>query len=309
MNQRSAIVSDKQLGDVLLLQPCAALLAHLRGIDTALFVNEAFHPLVELMPGCAFGLDRGESFAEVWTMSWGSQAAWQAFTLKTKSRLLVANKRRQIRWWYKPMFHEIRLLPITDDYWAHYFWQAVGGHTSAFVLPRLNPPPESWRHPDLPKGKFFLINPTAARAAKFWSPQQWMTLIHRLLKKSPQFPIVIAGGGSAVEKAHCDEIIDSLVDKVINLTGKTSLKQYLHLISFAKSMVCIDGAASHIAQAFEVPTVTIFGPTHEKKWHRQTPIHIALAARTFHASNQFCSASEVPVDAVWEALSKIHKMD
>lgn len=308
MSAGAAIVSDKQLGDVLLLQSSACYLALQTGKPTALHVREGFRPLIELMPGCTSGAAAPGPYDAVWCTSWSSKAVWQAFKLKTGKRRLLVNKPRHLRWWYRLVFHEIRMEPPSAEYWARYFWRAVSGlPEEQFTPPQLKTPPAEWRHPELPDDGFIVINPTAAWERKFWSVEQWAEIIRRLSKESAK-PIVIAGGGSDREKAHCQAIAEAGGTPVLNLAGRTSLQQYLHLLSVASRVLCIDGAASHLAQAFGVPTVTVFGPTHEGKWHWQTPQHRALAGRQFNAAQAFGPPSDVPADAVWSAACAV-RMD
>ncbi len=303
MNRGAAIVSDKQLGDVLLLQPSARHLAAVTGQPTALFVREAFRPLISLMPGCTWGPEAGKRFDEVWTTNWSSKAVWQAFRLRTKRRLLIVNKPRHLRWWYRFVFHEVRQEPLQNEYWSRYFWRVVSGRPDAeFVPPQLQTPPPDWRHPQAPEGAFLLINPTAAWSRKFWGAGQWAETI-RQLASLHSMPVVIAGGGSEKEKAHCQAIAEKCGVPVLNLAGQTSMQQYLHLLSCARLVLCIDGAASHLAQAFGIPTVTVFGPTHEGKWHWPTPRHRVLAARHFvdradYGPGDRLSAEEVPAMAM-----------
>jgi ADP-heptose:LPS heptosyltransferase len=303
MKAGAAIVSDKQLGDVLLLQPSAQHLAQAWGHPTALFVREAFQPLIALMPGCAWGPEVNGKFSQVWTTNWSSKAVWQAFRLRTAERLLIINKPRHLRWWYRFLFHEVRLESAMNEYWARYFWRVVSGLPDVeFVPPKLNPPPTEWRHPQQPEGPFLLINPTAAWSRKFWGVKQWAETIAQLADRY-SLPVVIAGGGSEREVAHCQAIADGSGTAVINLAGKTSMQQYLHLLSKARLVLCIDGAASHLAQAFDVPTVTVFGPTHEGKWHWPTPRHCVLAARHFvdpaeYGPKDKLSPEEVPTTAM-----------
>jgi len=303
MSAGAAIVSDKQLGDVLLLQPSAQHLAELTGEPTALFVREAFQPLVELMPGCRWGLDAGKRYQQIWTTSWSSRSVWQAFKLRTRKRILVINKPRHRRWWYPVLFHGVRCEQTLDEYWARYFWRVVSGLPDfVFVPPKLNAPLESWKHPQSPDAGFLLVNPTAAWSRKFWGVRQWAETI-RQLSGLHKLPIVIAGGASEREKAHCQAIAEASAVPVLNLAGQTSMQQYLHLLSSAQLVLCIDGAASHLAQAFGVATVTVFGPTHEGKWHWPTPRHRVLAARHFvdradYGPGDRLSAEEVPATAM-----------
>lgn len=312
MSLGAAIVSDKQLGDTLLLQPSAKYLADKLGRPTVLYVREAFQPLVELMPGCCAEAGKGQRYAEVWSTSWSSRAVWQAFKLRTKARTLIVNKPRHVRWWYRLIFHSIRLEPPSAEYWARYFWRVVSGQPETdFVSPQLNPPPADWRHPQLPNRKFVLINPTAAWQRKFWGAGQWSEFIRRLSVSEPELAIVIAGGGSEREVAHCQEIAQGAPAGVtlVNLAGQTSLRQYLHALSEATAVACVDGAASHIAQAFAVPALTLFGPTHDGKWHWPTRHHCALAARHYNESRAYGPASGIPVDAAWDAFASMLSTD
>lgn len=63
-------------------------------------------------------------------------------------------------------------------------------------------------------------------------------------------------------------------------------------------VLCIDGAASHLAQAFGVPTVTIFGPTHPGKWHWPTPRHRVLSARDYPPVKGWEKGSPLPAAGV-----------
>lgn len=305
MSAGAAIVSDKQLGDVLLLQPSAHYLSEITGAPTALFVRDAFQPLVELMPGCVWGPAVKGRFQQVWTTSWSSRAVWQAFRLRAARRLLIVNKPRHIRWWYRLVFQEIKLESPTAEYWARYFWRVVSGQEiEKFVPPQLSRPPAEWAHAEWPNGEYILINPTAAWERKFWSVKQWAETL-AMLEQAYALPVVIAGGGSAREIAHCAAIAEGGGSSVLNLAGKTSLKQYLHLLSSARLVLCIDGAASHIAQAFGVPTVTVFGPTHEGKWHWPTPKNQVLAARHFQDTPDFGPAAGVPTSAMAAAIKAV----
>lgn len=312
MSLGAAIVSDKQLGDTLLLQPTAEHLAQKLGRPTALYVREAFHPLVELMPGCTLETGKGSRYAEVWSTSWSSRAVWQSFWLRTRARTLIVNKPRHVRWWYRLLFHSIRLEPPSSEYWARYFWRVVSGLPEhGFSPPRLLPPPQDWNYPELPNIKFVLINPTAAWQRKFWGAGQWSEFIRLLAQARPGLAVVIAGGGSEREVAHCQEIARGAPSTIpiVNMAGKTSLRQYLHALSAASSVVCVDGAASHLAQAFGIPALTLFGPTHDGKWHWPTPHHVALAARHYNETQTYGPASDIPVAAVWDAFASLASTD
>jgi ADP-heptose:LPS heptosyltransferase len=289
-----ALISDKQLGDVTLLEPLTRLLAARSGRPCALHVKEAFRPLVGLMEQAVWGPDQRERVALSWTTSWSTRAVRTALRVPSRRRCLLVNQPRHVRWWYRWIFREIRIEPIGREYWAKYFWRALGGEPETFVAPRLRLPPDDWRHPELPEGPFLLANPTAAWPSKFWTPQAWAEVMSAV---GGGLPWVMTGGGSPEERLHCAEIAERAPADWINLAGRTSLQQYLHALSRARLVTAVDGSASHLAQAFGVPAVTIFGPVYPPKWHWPTPQHRALSAFDY-SQEKLPPASAVPVEAV-----------
>jgi ADP-heptose:LPS heptosyltransferase len=298
-----AIISDKQLGDVTLLEPLTRLLAARSGQPCALYVKDAFRPLVELMPQAAWGPDMNVRHDETWATSWSSRNVMRAFKVPAKSKHLLVNHVSRPRWWYRFIFREIKVEPILfQEYWGHYYWRAFGGNDAAFDGPRLNAPPDDWKHPLLPESPYRLINPTAAWPNKFWTAEAWAEIMKS--GASSGMPWVMTGGNSEVEKEHCAAIAAAAPQKLINLSGQTSLKQYIHALSRAKSVLCVDGSASHLAQAFAVPTIVIFGPVAPGKWHWTTPCNRAVSAFSFSQA-RLPATSEVPASAVIEELRSL----
>ncbi len=62
------------------------------------------------------------------------------------------------------------------------------------------------------------------------------------------------------------------------LGGTTSLKGFLWLCANARMAVTIEGAASHILKAFDVPNLTLFGPSVMANWHQPELRHLAIQA-------------------------------
>ncbi len=293
-----ALVSDKQLGDVTLLEPAARLLATRSGKPCALHVNAAFRPLIDLMPHAVWGPESGTA-AESWTTSWSTRAAWMSLRASARKRCLLVNQERHLRAWFRLVYHERQVLPIRREYWAHYFWRALGGAEAEFSPPGLRQPPEDWRHPGLPEAPFILINPTAAWPSKFWSPESWARLPGSGLGGG--MPWVMTGGGSPQEREHCARIAALAPAGLVDLSGRTSLREYLHALSRARLVVCVDGSASHLAQAFGNPVLTLFGPVYPPKWHWPTPRHRALSAFDF-SQEKLPPASAIPMETVLDEL-------
>jgi len=65
--------------------------------------------------------------------------------------------------------------------------------------------------------------------------------------------------GSGKEAALCDEIAVAAPGRCTNLAGKTTLLQALAAISAARHVVSNDSGLMHVAAAFGVPQVAVFG--------------------------------------------------
>ncbi|MBR2506572.1 MAG: glycosyltransferase family 9 protein, partial [Bacilli bacterium] len=96
-------------------------------------------------------------------------------------------------------------------------------------------------------------------SAKRWYPSYFADVAMSL---SSKFDIVIFGGNG--EKEICDEISYILTKSGIshrNLCGKTSIKELASYIAGLELFITNDSGPMHIAAAFKVPTVALFGPT------------------------------------------------
>ena len=77
--------------------------------------------------------------------------------------------------------------------------------------------------------------------------------------KEIKYPIVLLGGNDV--KANGDIIQTVLGDKAYNACGITTLDQSVFLVSKALSIIGFDTGLTHIAEAFKVPIVSVWGGT------------------------------------------------
>lgn len=111
------------------------------------------------------------------------------------------------------------------------------------------------------EAKILGINPGASYgSAKRWYPEEFAKVANEL---SDQYDIVIFGGSNEIEIAHHIEqfLIDNSISNYQNLAGKTNVSQLIDKISQLSLLITGDSGAMHVAAAFSVPTVAIFGPT------------------------------------------------
>ena len=105
------------------------------------------------------------------------------------------------------------------------------------------------------------INPGASYgSAKRWYPQEFAKVASEL---STQYDIVIFGGPSEADIAGDieKELIKNGVKNYQNLAGNTTIPELINNISNLDLFITGDSGPMHVAAAFQVPTVAIFGPT------------------------------------------------
>lgn len=97
-------------------------------------------------------------------------------------------------------------------------------------------------------------------SAKRWYPERFAEVAAEF---SNRYDIVIFGGPNEVEMANEIEsyLKSSHVTNYTNLAGKTSIKELCSHIGGCSLFVTNDSGPMHIAAAYGVPTVSIFGPT------------------------------------------------
>jgi heptosyltransferase-2 len=106
-------------------------------------------------------------------------------------------------------------------------------------------------------------------SAKRWYPERFAEVASYF---SDKYDIIIFGGPNEVEMAQ--EIEDNLkrlqVSNYKNLAGKTTIKELCANIGGCSLFITNDSGPMHVAAAYQVPTVAIFGPTRYTEtcqWH------------------------------------------
>ncbi|NPA65258.1 MAG: lipopolysaccharide heptosyltransferase II [Epsilonproteobacteria bacterium] len=97
-------------------------------------------------------------------------------------------------------------------------------------------------------------------SAKRWYPDRFAEVGAYF---SDKFDIIIFGGPNEVEMAK--DIQEHLKQKGVknftNLAGKTTIEELCHYIGGCDLFITNDSGPMHVAAAYQVPTVAIFGPT------------------------------------------------
>ena len=97
-----------------------------------------------------------------------------------------------------------------------------------------------------------------APGAEYGPAKRWPGIHYAALARGLDAPSLLLGSGK--ESALCDEIVaEAGATKAINLAGKTSLLDAFALIAGARAVVSNDSGLMHVAAAFGVPQVALFG--------------------------------------------------
>lgn len=120
-------------------------------------------------------------------------------------------------------------------------------------------PPKTFQKPTLG------INAGATYgSAKRWYPEKFAEVGAYYAK---EYDIIIFGGPNEVEMSQ--EIEENLkknsVTNYTNLAGKTSIEELCSHIGGCSLFITNDSGPMHIAAAYQIPTISIFGPTKHKE--------------------------------------------
>jgi heptosyltransferase-2 len=117
------------------------------------------------------------------------------------------------------------------------------------------------------------LQPGATNDGKRWPAAYFAKLAERLLEDGIVSRIAVLGGGDEVDAAV--EMISACSEKtqsrIINLVGRTNLRQSLAVMNKLKLFIGNDTAIRHITVALDVPSIGLFGPTNSHKWGNHKP--------------------------------------
>ncbi len=106
------------------------------------------------------------------------------------------------------------------------------------------------------------INPGASYgSAKRWYPQKFAEVILAFVE---EYDIIIFG--SQAEESIANDIMkylqtEDVQNRVTNLVGKTTIAELCAIIGGLELFITGDSGPMHIATAYNIPTIALFGPT------------------------------------------------
>jgi ADP-heptose:LPS heptosyltransferase len=119
---------------------------------------------------------------------------------------------------------------------------------------------QAGRAPLDPKKQLVIVNANASMwlSIRKWPLNNYATLVKRLLT-DPELYVVLIGVAS--EKPDADYICNAVQDeRVLNIVGKTTLPNLLHLFNLGTVLITNDSGPAHFAALTTIHTVVFFGP-------------------------------------------------
>ena len=172
------------------------------------------------------------------------------------------------------------------------------GLSAPDVHPRLAITPEEVRVGDgLRAGGNVGLQP-GARFPEKQLPEPVLLEVVRTLQSQGR-KLVLLGGKD--EQADASRLASQLSEPVVDLVGKTSLRETLGVLAGLDATVGADTGVMHLAVGVGCPTVTVFGPTPYPKWAHLYAPHRALLAPERAMANVTAGAILAPLSEVLEA--------
>jgi heptosyltransferase-2 len=103
------------------------------------------------------------------------------------------------------------------------------------------------------------ISPSSAYGpAKCWPKDNFRKLTIKLLEDKNNFMLFF---GDDKASQLIEQIVSSLSSRVINLSGKTTIRQLIALMKYCACFISNDSGPMHIAAALKIPLIALFGST------------------------------------------------
>lgn len=141
------------------------------------------------------------------------------------------------------------------------------------------------------------INPGSTYGgAKRWLPERFAEVTDRLsrtIRESPGRQVSVVIFGAAGEERLGQEIAERLPLPALVLSGATTIRELMAALKRCAMLLTNDTGPMHIASAFQVPVVAIFGPT---DWRTTSPFGNAHAIVRQPVDCAPCLLRECPID-------------
>ncbi len=113
-------------------------------------------------------------------------------------------------------------------------------------------------------GSFIHFHPGSRWQFKCWPSERAVALVDALMQRGERIALTAAPDERELEMIA--DIRKRAGARMVDFSGKLTLKQLAALSARAKLFIGVDSAPMHIAAAMQTPTVALFGPSGELEW-------------------------------------------
>ncbi|MFK5912915.1 MAG: glycosyltransferase family 9 protein [Woeseiaceae bacterium] len=108
--------------------------------------------------------------------------------------------------------------------------------------------------------KYITISPCSSKAYRNWNTPGYAAIADYVSQKY-HYKVVLTGGSSEIEHQYANEIKQQASCSLVNLVGKTSVRELLSIIKNTEFMVSPDSGPAHMATAMNTPVVGLYAST------------------------------------------------
>jgi heptosyltransferase III len=255
---RIAVIRLRSLGDCVLTTPALALLkAHRPDLEIAVVVEERFRGVFEGNPDLAALLPPDTAALARWRPAMalnfhgGTRSMWLTLASRASIRAGFAHHAWSVLYNTRiPRAQQTlgkeRPVHTAEHLASAMFWLGV---------PRTEiPRAKLFAAPHSAGANYAVIHPFAAAVEKAWAPDRFLA-VARQLQQSGLEPVFLAGPAD-----------DASAFAEFEVHRNAPLSEVKSVISGAQLFIGNDSGPAHIAAAFGIPVVVLFGPSNPVTW-------------------------------------------
>lgn len=118
------------------------------------------------------------------------------------------------------------------------------------------------------------VNLEVAFALKGWPEERFLRVMERSRREGLRFIIL-----GLQQSRLASQLKEKLKEALLDLSGMTGLEELMALVSQFDLFFSGDTGPAHLAQAFKVPTLVLFGPTNDREFGPRDDIHKTIVAK------------------------------
>jgi lipopolysaccharide heptosyltransferase III len=256
---RIAVIRLRSLGDCVLTTPALALLkSHRPDLRIGVVVEDRFAPIFEQIPEVHEILPPQRSALDAWhpravlNLHGGTRSMW--LTATSGAEIKTGFEHHAYSFLYRdriPRAQEIlgeeRPVHTAEHLAAAMFWMGVP--RTEIPRARLHAEPAASR------AAYAVLHPFASTPEKTWPAERFIAIAERLRDKAGMEPVFLAGPTD-----------DTSAFVRFRMYQSAPLAEVKSVIAGSQLFIGNDSGPAHIAAAFGVPSVVLFGPSNPVTW-------------------------------------------